>query len=56
MIDTLLGKVKTANIDYVDTYRALEKVYKKGKAKAIGYVLRNGYLPKLLMLMEFQHL
>ncbi|KAK2613316.1 hypothetical protein N8I77_000237 [Diaporthe amygdali] len=24
------------NIDYVDTYKALEKVFKKGKAKAIG--------------------
>ncbi|KAF4540409.1 Aldo/keto reductase [Lasiodiplodia theobromae] len=30
------GKPKTENIDYVDTYKALEKVYKKGKAKAIG--------------------
>ncbi|KAL0260802.1 hypothetical protein SLS55_004493 [Diplodia seriata] len=30
------GKTKTEKIDYVDTYKALEKVYKKGKAKAIG--------------------
>lgn len=30
------GKPKTENIDIIDTYRALEKVYKKGKAKAIG--------------------
>ncbi|OJD37680.1 aldehyde reductase [Diplodia corticola] len=30
------GKVKTEKIDVVDTYKALEKVYKKGKAKAIG--------------------
>lgn len=30
------GKIKNADIDYVDTYKALEKVYKKGKARAIG--------------------
>lgn len=29
-------KPKTADIDYVDTYKALEKVFKKGKVKAIG--------------------
>ncbi|KUI68415.1 hypothetical protein VM1G_04643 [Cytospora mali] len=29
-------KPKTENIDYVDTYKALEKIYKSGKAKAIG--------------------
>ncbi|KAI3390974.1 hypothetical protein diail_8288 [Diaporthe ilicicola] len=29
-------KTKTKSMDYVDTYKALEKVHKKGKAKAIG--------------------
>ncbi|ROW05817.1 hypothetical protein VMCG_05138 [Cytospora schulzeri] len=29
-------KPKVESIDYVDTYKALEKVYKNGKAKAIG--------------------
>lgn len=29
-------KPKTADIDYVETYKALEKVFKKGKVKAIG--------------------
>jgi alcohol dehydrogenase (NADP+) len=30
------GKIQTGDTDYVDTYKALEAVYKKGKAKAIG--------------------
>lgn len=30
------GKTQTADIDYVDTYKALEKVLKTGKTKAIG--------------------
>ncbi|KAJ4353273.1 uncharacterized protein N0V89_005000 [Didymosphaeria variabile] len=30
------GKTKTANIDYVDTYKAMEKLLKSGKTKAIG--------------------
>jgi diketogulonate reductase-like aldo/keto reductase len=30
------GKMKTADIDYVDTYKAMEKCLKKGKTKAIG--------------------
>lgn len=29
-------KPRTENIDYVDTYKAMEKVFKNGKAKAIG--------------------
>ena len=29
-------KPKTETIDYIDTYKALEKVQQKGKAKAIG--------------------
>lgn len=29
-------KPKVVDIDYVDTYKSLEKVFKKGKAKAIG--------------------
>jgi len=30
------GKIQTDNVDFVDTWKALEKVYKSGKAKAIG--------------------
>ena len=30
------GKMVTANIDYVDTYKAMEQLLKTGKAKAIG--------------------
>lgn len=30
------GKIKTADISYVDTWKAMEKVFKSGKAKAIG--------------------
>ncbi|KAI9845943.1 MAG: hypothetical protein M1838_001492 [Thelocarpon superellum] len=30
------GKVKTRDIDYVDTYKAMEKTLKHGKARAIG--------------------
>lgn len=30
------GKPKTADISYVDTYKALEKLFKAGKTKAIG--------------------
>lgn len=30
------GKMKLADIDYVDTYKAMEKLVGKGKAKAIG--------------------
>lgn len=30
------GKVKTGDSDYVDTYKAMEKVMQKGKVKAIG--------------------
>ncbi|MCJ1461508.1 hypothetical protein MMC07_000105 [Pseudocyphellaria aurata] len=30
------GKALTGDADYVDTYKALEKVFKSGKAKAIG--------------------
>ncbi|KAI7778813.1 aldehyde reductase [Diaporthe eres] len=30
------NKPKMADIDYIDTYKALEKVFKKGKVKAIG--------------------
>lgn len=30
------GNSKTADIDYVDTYKAMEKLAKSGKAKAIG--------------------
>lgn len=30
------GKTKKGDTDYVDTYKALEKCYKSGKAKAIG--------------------
>ncbi|KAK7193613.1 hypothetical protein DPSP01_000165 [Paraphaeosphaeria sporulosa] len=30
------GNTKTANIDYVDTYKAMEKALKTGKTKAIG--------------------
>ncbi|KAJ4301926.1 hypothetical protein N0V90_004022 [Kalmusia sp. IMI 367209] len=30
------GKTKTADIDYVETYKALEKTFKSGKTKAIG--------------------
>ncbi|KAI9789230.1 MAG: hypothetical protein M1833_002439 [Piccolia ochrophora] len=30
------GVAKTANIDYVDTYKAMEKLLKSGKTKAIG--------------------
>ena len=30
------GKVLVGETDYVDTYKAMEKVYKSGKAKAIG--------------------
>lgn len=29
-------KPQTAGVDYIDTYKALEKVFKKGKVKAIG--------------------
>lgn len=30
------GDIITADIDYVDTWKAMEAVYQKGKAKAIG--------------------
>lgn len=30
------GKVKTGDTDYVDTYKAMEKCFKSGKARAIG--------------------
>lgn len=30
------GKTKPGDVDYVDTYKALEKCFKSGKAKAIG--------------------
>ncbi|KAL8706323.1 MAG: hypothetical protein Q9225_007968 [Loekoesia sp. 1 TL-2023] len=30
------GKTITSDIDYVDTWKAMEKTFKKGKAKAIG--------------------
>lgn len=30
------GKLQTADIDYVDTYKAMEKLLKTGKTKAIG--------------------
>ena len=30
------GKVKAGTSDYVETYKAMEKVYKSGKARAIG--------------------
>jgi len=30
------GKMQTADIDYVDTYKAMEKLLKTGKTKAIG--------------------
>jgi len=30
------GKIQTGKADYVDTYKAMEKVFKSGKAKAIG--------------------
>lgn len=30
------GKTQTADIDYVDTYKAMEKLLKTGKTKAIG--------------------
>lgn len=30
------GKVRVGESDYVDTYKAMEKLYKSGKAKAIG--------------------
>lgn len=30
------GKIIPADIDYLDTYKAMEKVFKSGKAKAIG--------------------
>eukprot|EP00918_Siedleckia_nematoides_P099650 GHVU01217892.1.p1 GENE.GHVU01217892.1~~GHVU01217892.1.p1 ORF type:complete len:337 (+),score=57.06 GHVU01217892.1:73-1011(+) len=30
------GKMQTADIDYVDTYKSMEKVLKTGKTKAIG--------------------
>jgi alcohol dehydrogenase (NADP+) len=30
------GKVKPGKSDYVETYKAMEKLYKSGKAKAIG--------------------
>ena len=30
------GKIQTADISYVDTWKAMEKLYKNGKAKAIG--------------------
>lgn len=30
------GKIKTGDTDYVDTWKAMEKLVKSGKAKAIG--------------------
>ncbi|EON61175.1 alcohol dehydrogenase (NADP+) [Coniosporium apollinis CBS 100218] len=30
------GKIKSGDTDYVDTYKAMEKCFKSGKAKAIG--------------------
>ncbi|KAL8705889.1 MAG: hypothetical protein Q9201_001037 [Fulgogasparrea decipioides] len=30
------GKIKNGNTDFVDTWKAMEKAFKKGKAKAIG--------------------
>lgn len=31
-----IDKPNVVNIDYVDTYKAMEKLCKSGKAKAIG--------------------
>lgn len=30
------GKTKTGDTDYIDTYKAMEKCFKAGKARAIG--------------------
>lgn len=30
------GKMQTGDSDYVDTYKAMEKCFESGKAKAIG--------------------
>lgn len=30
------GKIKPGNSDYVETYKAMEKLYRSGKARAIG--------------------
>lgn len=30
------GKVETGTADFVETYKAMEECFKKGKAKAIG--------------------
>jgi len=30
------GKTKTGETDYIETYKAMEKCFKSGKAKAIG--------------------
>jgi alcohol dehydrogenase (NADP+) len=43
------GRNKPGDTDYVDTYKALEKVYKSGKAKAIGISnFSNAELERLL--------
>jgi diketogulonate reductase-like aldo/keto reductase len=36
MMPKVDGKMQTADIDYVDTYKAMEKLLKTGKTKAIG--------------------
>lgn len=43
------GKTQTADISYVDTYKAMEKLLKSGKTKAIGISnFSRGELEKLL--------
>ena len=36
MMPKVDGKIQIADIDYVDTYKAMEKLLKTGKTKAIG--------------------
>jgi len=36
MMPKVNGKMQTDNVSYVETYKAMEKLVKKGKAKAIG--------------------
>lgn len=44
------GKMKSADIDYVETYKAMEKAHKAGKAKAIGVAnFSKAELERLLM-------